>query len=277
MTATTSKETPRAPKAGKRTIRFKILRQDGPGKPARWESFDVPVVAGEGANVISCLREIAQNPVTVDGERSTPVVWDSGCLEEVCGSCTMVVNGRVRQSCSCLIDAYAPRDGDVITLEPMRKFPVVRDLWVDRERMFHNLRRAKAWVPIDGLYDLGAGPKETPEQQQTRYVLSTCMSCGCCLDACPQFTREDDPEKWDSSFVGANTIGQVQLFNMHETGKRDARERLDLLAGPGGVVDCGNAQNCVKVCPKEIPLTEAIAAMGRAVTVHRIKDFFRGR
>ncbi|MEC9374470.1 MAG: succinate dehydrogenase iron-sulfur subunit [Planctomycetota bacterium] len=267
----------KAAKAGQRTVRFRIKRCEGPGKASRWESFDVPVVAGQGANVISCLQWIAQHPVTTDGKQTTPVVWDAGCLEEVCGSCTMVINGKVRQSCSCLIDSYAPNNGDEITLEPMRKFPVVRDLWVDRERMFHNLRRVKAWVPIDGLYDLGAGPKESPEDQQTRYVLSTCMSCGCCLDACPQFTLVEDEKKWNESFVGANTIGQVRLFNMHETGKREADERLEVLMGPGGVTDCGNAQNCVKVCPKEIPLTEAIAAMGRAVAIHGVKKFFRGK
>jgi len=43
------------------------------------------------------------------------------------------------------------------------------------------------------------------------------------------------------------------------------------------VNDCGNAQNCVKVCPKEIPLTESIAAIGRDVTVHAVKKFFTGR
>jgi len=265
------------PQPGTRTVRFRIQRCDGPGQPSYWEEFNVPVKAGENANVISCLRYIAEHPVTVEGRETTPVVWDSGCLEEVCGSCTKRVNGQVRQSCSALIDDFAPNDGDVVTLQPMAKFPVVRDLWVDRERMFHNIRRIKAWVPIDGLYDIGSGPKESPEEQQRRYVLSTCMSCGCCLDACPQYTKVEDPEKWDESFVGANTIGQVEYFNKHETGRREAGERLDVLMGPGGVTDCGNAQNCVKVCPKEIPLTESIAAMGRAVAVHGIRQFFKGK
>ena len=87
-----------------------------------------------GANVISCLQSIARTPTTREGAETTPVVYDSGCLEEVCGACTMVINGKVRQSCSCLVDEYAPNEGDVITLEPMSKFPVVRDLAVDRER-----------------------------------------------------------------------------------------------------------------------------------------------
>jgi succinate dehydrogenase / fumarate reductase iron-sulfur subunit len=264
----------RSAKAG-RTVVFRILRCEGPGKPSRWEEFNVPVP--KNANVISCLQYVAANPVTRDGKRTTPVVWDSGCLEEVCGACTMVINGRVRQSCSCLIDDYAPGEGDVVTLEPMSKFPVVRDLWVDRARLFHNLKRVKAWVPIDGTFNLGSGPKENPEQQETRYKLSECMSCGCCLEACPQFNLEEEVAKWDNSFIGAHAISQARLFNTHETGKQLKGERLDVLMGPGGVNDCGNAQNCVKVCPKHIPLTESIAAIGRAVTVHAITSFFSGR
>lgn len=255
-----------------RTIRFRVLRCDGPGKPSRWEEFKVVVTPG--ANVISCLQSIASNPVTADGKQTTPVVWDSGCLEEVCGACTMVINGHVRQSCSCLMDEYAPREGDVITLEPMSKFPVVRDLWVDRARLFHSLERVKAWVPIDGTYALGSGPKESPSRQAVRYTLSTCMSCGCCLEACPQFTPQGDEGKWDHAFIGAHAISQARLFNMHQTGSTLAGERLDALSGPGGVSDCGNAQNCVKVCPKEIPLTESIGEMGRSATFHAIASWF---
>lgn len=258
-----------------RTVRFKILRADGPGKNVRWETFAVKVEVG--SNVISCLQQIAANPVTVDGQKTTPVVWDSGCLEEVCGACTMVINGKVRQSCSCLIDDYAPGEGDEITLEPMSKFPVVRDLWVDRARLFNSLKRVKAWVPVDGTYYLGSGPREKPESQATRYVLSTCMSCGCCLEACPQFNVEPDPKAWGESFIGAHAISQARLFNMHETGSELAPDRLDALMGPGGVSDCGNAQNCVKVCPKQIPLTESIGDMGRAVTVHAIASWFGRR
>ncbi|MEO1584562.1 MAG: succinate dehydrogenase iron-sulfur subunit [Planctomycetota bacterium] len=267
---------PNKPKATPgRTVRFRVKRCDGPGQPSYWNEFDVKPELN--ANVISVLKQIAEKPVTIDGQQVTPVVWDSGCLEEVCGSCTMVINGKVRQSCTCLIDEYAPNDGDTVTLEPMTKFPVVRDLWVDRERLFHNLRRVKAWVPIDSTYDLGAGPKEAPEKQETRYKLSTCMSCGCCLEACPQFNIEEDEDKWDESFVGPHAISQARLFNEHDTGKRLKSDRLEVLSSAGGVSDCGNAQNCVKVCPKEIPLTESIAAIGRAVTIHSVTKFFSGK
>lgn len=255
-----------------RAVIFRIKRCEKPGAPAYWEEFRVPVP--KNANVISCLQWIAANPVTAQGQQTTPVVWDSGCLEEVCGACTMVINGSVRQSCSCLMDDVAPRDGDVITLEPMTKFPVVRDLWVDRARLFHSLTRVRAWVPIDGTYSQGSGPREKPQIQEMRYKLSECMSCGCCLEACPQFNLEPSPGAWGTSFIGAHAISQARLFNEHDTGAALKSERLDELSGPGGVNDCGNAQNCVKVCPKHIPLTESIAAIGRQVTFHAIAKWF---
>ena len=105
-------------------------------------------------NVISSLMEIAANPVTRDGKATTPITYDSNCLEEVCGSCAMLINGRARMACSALVDKLE----QPIRLEPFSKFPVVRDLAVDRSVLFENLKAVKAWVPIDGSYDLGSGP-----------------------------------------------------------------------------------------------------------------------
>src|SRR5688572_5208302 len=148
-----------ASEAGNRKVVIRILRQDGPGKPQRWEEFAVPY--RPNLNVIACLQWIAAHPVTADGRATTPPVWDSNCLEEVCGACTMLINGKTRQSCSALIDKLE----QPITLEPMTKYPLVRDLFVDRQRIFDDLKRARAWVPIDGTYDLGAGPPITQEWQ----------------------------------------------------------------------------------------------------------------
>ena len=99
----------------------------------------------------------------------------------------MLINGKVRQACSALVDKLG-EPGAPITLEPMTKFPLVRDLFVDRQRLFKDLKRVKAWVPIDGTYDLGPGPPISQDLQEERYPLSRCISCGCCLEACPQYT-----------------------------------------------------------------------------------------
>ena len=178
----------------------------------------------------------------------------------------MVINGKARQSCSALVDKVSP-DGSPITLEPMTKFPIVRDLFVDRSRLFNDLKKIKAWVPIDGTYDLGAGPPISQQLQDTRYPLSRCISCGCCLEACPQYTPTNN-------FVGAAVISQARLFNDHPTGKALKEERLDVLMEDGGVQECGKAGNCVQVCPKDIPLLESIAAVQRQATVYTIKKFF---
>ena len=239
-----------------------FVGKTGRGKTARWEEFSVP--KRPNMNVISpCLQYIAAHPVTTAGQQTTPPVYDSGCLEEVCGACTMVINGKVRQSCSALVDKL----GDTITLEPMTKFPLVRDLFVDRQRLFEDLKKVKAWVPIDGTYDLGSGPPISLELQEERYPLSRCISCGCCLEACPQYTPSNH-------FVGAAVISQARLFNDHPIGKALKGERLNALMDEGGIADCGKAGNCAEVCPKEIPLLESIAAVQRQATVQAVKNFF---
>jgi succinate dehydrogenase / fumarate reductase iron-sulfur subunit len=219
-------------------------------------------------NVISCLQEIQKNPVTADGKKTTPVVWDSNCLEEVCGACSMLVNGKPRQSCSTLVDKLIGSPADTIVLTPLTKFPVVRDLAVARSRMFTALTRVRAWVDIDGTYDLGPGPRYSQGLAETRYELSRCISCGCCLEVCPQVNDK-------TSFIGAAPISQARLFNLHPSGAMHKSERLKALMEPGGIADCGNAQNCVKACPKEIPLTTSISEMFRETTKEAVVSLFR--
>lgn len=247
--------------AAQRTVHLRIRRQDGPGSPSYWQDFAVPY--SDGMNVLSCLNEIRKNPTTISGQAVNPVVWESSCLEEVCGACSMRINGTPRQGCSALVDQLT----QPITLEPMSRFPVLRDLMVDRSRMFDNLKRLRAWVPIDGTHDLGPGPRQSPEDQHWMYALSRCMTCGCCLDACPQVNER-------TGFIGAAMISQVRLFNAHPTGALHKDARLEALIAPGGIQECGNAQNCVKVCPKEIPLTQSIAEMGKETMRHSLKNFF---
>jgi succinate dehydrogenase / fumarate reductase iron-sulfur subunit len=235
------------------TVRLRIKRQDGPAARARWEEFDVPY--RKGANVLTCLMDIQKNPVTAAGQKTTPVVWDSNCLEEVCGACSMLINGKARQGCSVLVDKL----DRPITLEPMTKFPVVRDLMVDRSGMFDSLKRVHAWIDVDGTYDLGPGPRVAPEVQAARYDMSRCMTCGVCLEVCPQVNS-------NSAFIGPAALNQVRLFNEHPSGKMHKDVRLNAIMRPGGITDCGNAQNCVKACPKEIPLTDSIAYLYRETT-----------
>jgi succinate dehydrogenase / fumarate reductase iron-sulfur subunit len=136
---------------------------------------------------------------------------------------------------------------------------------------------------------MGRGPNVGQNDQEEAYPLSQCMSCGCCLEACPQFTKIElrrrgnesseefaarKSDAFDHGFIGPHAIGQAVLFNSHPTGKLQAADRLEALTEPGGIQICGNAQNCVAVCPKEIPLTTSIAKAGRATTVYKLKKWF---
>jgi len=143
-----------------KTVRFVIRRQCTLQSEPFWEEFDIRW--RPGMNVISGLMDIAMNPVDRTGKATTPITYDSNCLEEVCGSCTMRINGKAAMACSSLVDKIE----HPIRLEPLSRFPIIRDLAVDRSVLFENLKRVKAWVPIDGTYDLGAGPRISPEAQE---------------------------------------------------------------------------------------------------------------
>jgi succinate dehydrogenase / fumarate reductase iron-sulfur subunit len=270
-----------------RYIDVRVLRQDAPGASSYWERHRVPYE--HDMNVISVLQKIAAQARSVDGRAVAPVAWDCNCLEEVCGSCTMVINGRTRMACSALVDRLIEENPEEIEIRPMSKFPVLRDLLVDRGRLFHDLKRIKGWTPVDGYYHAGPGPRQSQEQQQTIYPITECISCACCLEACPQYSKielvrrdgETDDRfaarqdaTYNRGFIGAAVIAQAMRFNYDPTGQMNKHERLEALMSEGGIQMCGNAQNCVAVCPKEIPLTREIARAGRATTVYAIKKIF---
>jgi succinate dehydrogenase / fumarate reductase iron-sulfur subunit len=243
-------------------IKIRVKRQDNPDSKPFWDEFEVPYKPSH--NIVSLLMALRENPVNVKGKTVAPVVYEANCMEEVCGACTMLINGKVRQACSTLVDNLT----QPITLEPMSKFPCVRDLQVDRQRMFDALIQVGAWINMDGGYDTHVhSPRVSPKEWEVNYDISKCMTCGCCMEACPQVTV-------GGGFIGPAPVAQVSLFNNHPTGKFDAEDRLHAIMGKGGITDCGNAQNCIEACPKEISLTDAIAKLGRDTTIQAVKDLF---
>src|SRR5699024_7531338 len=160
--------------AEEKTVKLIITRQDSPDATPYEETFHVPY--RHNMNIISALMEIQKNPVNANGEKVSPVQWEMACLEEVCGACSMVINGTARQEWSTLVDEIE----QPINIEPMCTLPVERDILIDRSRMFDDLKRIKAWIPIDGTLDLGPGPRMPEQKRQWAYELSKCMTCGVC-------------------------------------------------------------------------------------------------
>src|ERR1700743_774714 len=97
---------------------LRIKRQQSPKEAARWEEFALP--GRPSMNVIICLRDIPKNPVPRDGKKTPPISYDSNCLEEICGSCAMLINGKARMACSALVDQLE----QPIRIEPRTKFHV---------------------------------------------------------------------------------------------------------------------------------------------------------
>src|ERR1700719_3022563 len=124
--------------ANNKSVIIKIKRQNTPTSKSYWEEFSIPY--RPNMNVISALMDIAADPLTRDGKATTPVTYDSNCLEEVCGSCAMLINGRACMACSAVIDNLE----QPVKLETFSKFPIVRDLSVDRAVLFENLKTVKA-------------------------------------------------------------------------------------------------------------------------------------
>jgi len=242
-------------------VLLKIKRQNDPDSSAYWEEFKI--VGRPRQNVLSALQEVKINPVNAKGQASPAVVWESNCLEEICGSCTMIINGEVRQACSVMIDEL----DQPITLEPLSKFPVVRDLVVDRQSLFRNIKKTKPWIEVDGLDVRGEGLTLNEGTRKKLFELTSCIQCGTCMEVCPQYHQGSD-------YRGVMPVLYSQVAIEHPAGARTKSSRLNALMEKGGVDDCGNAQNCVKSCPLGIPLTTSLSKMKREVTKQAFVNFF---
>ena len=180
----------------------------------------------------------------------------------------MVIDGGVRQSCSALVDdLLVESGGDTIKLEPMSKFPNVRDLKVDRSQMFDHLKKVDAWIELDGSYDLGPGPHISERGRARALCVFPLHDLRLLSRSLPAYTSDN--------YIGPQAIAQARLFNMHPTGKITMEDRLNGLMGDDGITNCGNAQNCVQVCPMAIPLTKAIYETNRDITVNALFGWLR--
>jgi len=238
----------------------RIRRQDGPGEldSRRWETFELD--GGDEVTVADVLRRIAREPRTSAGRLVTPVVWDDGCQWPACGICTMIINGRARPACTTSVTEVLAK-AKALVLQPLETFPLRRDLWVDRARMALDATQLHAWLPPDALDSVSDGvPNANLAERQ---IFGRCTRCGACLEACP----ETHPA---AAFVGPAALG---LSHAAQLARPDPR-RVSALLGRGGIGDCGNAGNCVEICPEAIPLDDALGGAAHAATRHWLRSLF---
>ena len=199
------------------------------------------------ATVASALREINGRADCVDtqGRPVGTIRWESSCLQKKCGACAMVIGGKPRLACDAFLREFAKRGR--VSVEPLRKFPVVADLEVDRSVLMDHLKELSLW------YEQEAQGSE--RQQGTAYEASRCLQCGCCLEVCPEFTADGD-------FYGAAAFVPATRILTTSRGRQPLEDSYKKHVYAG----CGKSLACRDICPAGID-TDAMLSRSNAVAV----------
>ncbi len=225
---------------------IKIRRQASASDKAYYESFRYE---GDGKlSVADFLKELNEcSPIlTADGETSSKIVWECSCNEMKCGACAMLINDYPRLACSInLCDAAV--DGE-ISLAPLSKFPLVKDLKVDRASMFEMLEAAEVWAD-DG------SPAKSADTNKLKYQASQCAMCGCCLEICPNFLAGE-------RFGGAALL-VAEFKAMKHTGDKEHYKRMKSEYNRHYFAGCSMAFSCIDACPFGIPIDRIRSRIGK--------------
>jgi fumarate reductase iron-sulfur subunit len=170
------------------------------------------------------------------------------CRMGICGSCGMTVNGEPKLTCATFLTDYAPGP---IRVEPLRNFPIVRDLIVEITDFMRKLASIKPWIIRKEEKPLSEGEYlQTPQELDEYKQYSMCINCMLCYAACPIYGL-------DPKFIGPAAIALAQRYNLD---RRDqgAPERLELLSQHEGIWGCTFVGECTTVCPKHVDPAGAI-------------------
>ena len=232
-------------------VQFKVKRFN-PEKDAKpyWGEYTVEVEPTD--RVLDGVNYIKWN---LDGS----LTYRRSCAHGICGSDVFVVNGRNRLACKFLMK-QALAESKVITIEPIRGFPVIKDLVVDMEGFFAKYRSVKPYL-------INHDPEPTAERYQSpaareRFDDTTkCILCAACTTSCPTFWA-------DKEYVGPAAIVQAHRF-IFDSRDQGAEERLAILSDAGGVFTCRSIFNCVDACPRGIDITKAIYEVRQAMLFNK--------
>lgn len=235
--------------SNEKTAYLKIKRQASPEAKPYWEKFSL--IYHDTDTILSLLNQL-EYPSNI----STPVHHECNCKEEMCGTCTIRINGKPRLSCSTLVtDLPVSTLQKPIILEPLEKFAVIKDLTVDRSKLTNSLSRIKNWVETEDLFGNNVNYEQAVQHEM--YSYARCINCGSCYDACPRTS------KLESSYIGPSAIAHVVTMNDHPLGKKSSDIRLNAIMGRDGISNCGKAMVCDKVCPKKVPLVRSVTRANR--------------
>ncbi len=207
-----------------------------PKKESSQKFIDFKVPYQKWTTVLDAILHVKQNLDHSIGVRYS-------CRQASCGSCGMKINGRPALACFTKIIEL---NSDVITVEPMNNFPIIRDLVVGFERMFSTHKKIKPYI-IREDSEITPGTKEflqTPEEVEKYIQFSNCIKCGLCNSVCPTMAT-------DSSFVGPQALAQAYRY-IADTRDKGKKDRLKIIDDSHGIWRCHFAGSCSQVCPKGV-------------------------
>jgi fumarate reductase iron-sulfur subunit len=223
-----------------------------------FDDFDVP--CPKDWVVLDGLNHIKDR---LDGTLS----YRWSCRMGICGSCGMTVNGEPKLTCATFLADYGPGP---VRVEPLRNFPVIRDLIVDIGDFMRKLVRVKPWIVRVVEKPLEQGEYlQTPQQMDEYKQYSMCINCMLCYSACPIYGL-------DPKFLGPAAIALAQRYN-YDNRDEGASQRMDLLSEHEGIWGCTFVGECTKVCPKHVDPAGAIQRYKLSAALEEIKTFFMPR
>ncbi len=182
------------------------------------------------------------------------------CAHGICGSDAMRINGRNLLACKVLIQDV----GENITIEPIHGLKVIKDLIVDMEPFFDHYRTVMPYLINDeALPEDGRERLQSPADQERINESTKCILCAACTTSCPSFWANGE-------YVGPAAIVQAHRF-IFDSRDRAAEERLQVLNEQSGVWRCRTIFNCTAACPRDIPVTQQIAEVKKALATGRIE------
>jgi succinate dehydrogenase / fumarate reductase iron-sulfur subunit len=235
------------------TLKIKRFNPETDRKP-HWESYEVEVEPTD--RVLDALHEVKWYQ---DGT----LALRRSCAHGICGSDAMRINGRNALACKLLMKDVA-KDGGTVTVEPLLGLSLIKDLIVDMEPFFAHYRSVMPFLVNDEpLPEDGRERRQSPEARERFDKGTWCILCAACTTSCPSFWANDQ-------YVGPAAIVQAHRF-IFDDRDRAAEARLKVLNEQMGVWRCRTAFNCTEACPREIPVTQLIGEVKKALATGKLE------
>jgi succinate dehydrogenase / fumarate reductase iron-sulfur subunit len=234
---------------------FKILRYDAkePEVQPHFESYNIKVITG--LTILSVLLRIRDE---IDGTLS----FRSSCRSAVCGSCSMVINGKIDLACRTQVAAFG---SNTIILEPLPNMDVIKDLVVDMTPFWDMYEKVKPYL-IRKSPDPEKEIQQSEEERKRIDQNVNCILCACCYGACPVLSRDKD-------YVGPAALAKLERFMLDSRDER-SRDFLETVNSDRGVWGCDTVLRCIDACPKDVRPTDSVVGLRKMLVKSKIKRLF---